>query len=147
MTALPSLAVQSGEHSAFRGAKVTVFVGRKIVTLLRDDISSIPDPGKWDLPGGGREKGESAWACAARECLEEVGLNLRREDALWGRKYQKDGAGFWFFVARFAAHKEQELVLGDEGQRIGLMSVDEYLSHPNAISHFQKRLADWVAGL
>jgi 8-oxo-dGTP pyrophosphatase MutT (NUDIX family) len=34
----------------------------------------------WFTPGGGREEGESAQECAARELLEETGLELRPED-------------------------------------------------------------------
>jgi 8-oxo-dGTP pyrophosphatase MutT (NUDIX family) len=34
----------------------------------------------WFTPGGGREEGESAQECAARELAEETGLVLRPED-------------------------------------------------------------------
>lgn len=151
MTEVPSIAFHAGDHrgnqDGFVGAKVAVFVGDRIVSLLRDDNPNVPHPGKWDLPGGGRDGVESAWRCAARECCEEVGLRLAREDVLWGRRYQSGSAHTWFFVAWVGAQREKDLVLGDEGQAIELMSVDEYLSHPMAIERFQMRLADWVAGV
>ncbi|GAA6209164.1 NUDIX hydrolase [Cognatishimia sp. WU-CL00825] len=146
MNDLPNIAFQRGNHIRFCGAKLTVFVGSQIVTLLRDDIASIPMPNHWDLPGGGREADESAWDCATRETLEEVNLDLRATEPSWARAYQRQGHLTWFFVAHVPASRAAELVLGDEGQAFKLMQVDEYLTHPKAIAYFQKRLADWIAG-
>lgn len=146
MNDCPNIAFEAGDHIRFRGAKVTVFVGSRIVTLLRDDVSHIPWPNHWDLPGGGRENGESAWDCAARETAEEVALRLSRRDVIWGRSYHTDGATNWFFVARVSESRAFDLNLGDEGQEIRLVTVDQYLSNPRAIPNFQKRLADWVSG-
>lgn len=147
MAEVPNIAFEPGEHSRFYGAKVTVFVGSQIVTILRDDTPNIPWPGRWDFPGGGREQSESAWHCAARECFEETALRLCRGDVLWGRAYRSGPQMNWFFVARLNCARAQEMTLGDEGQELRLMSVEDYLTHPKAIPHFQKRLADWVAGL
>lgn len=36
-----------------------------------------PHPGTWQLPGGHLEHGESFFACAERETLEETGLKVR----------------------------------------------------------------------
>lgn len=146
MAEVPSIAFERGAHSGFYGAKVTVFVGSRIVTILRDDISNIPWPGYWDLAGGGRENGESAWDCAVRECCEETSLALSADDLLWGRRYRTERHVNWFFVAQVAPARASELLLGTEGQELRLMSVKDYLTHPKAIPHFQQRLADWVAG-
>ncbi len=146
MVEVPSIAFQAADHSRFRGAKVTVFVGSLIVTILRDDIPDIPWPAHWDLPGGGRENSESPWACAARECFEETSLGLTRDDLKWGRAYRTGQHATWFFVAQVAAERSSDLLLGTEGQELRLMKVDDYLTHPRAIPNFQKRLADWVAG-
>ena len=40
---------------------------------------------------------------------------------------------------------EERIVLGDEDQRVKLMSPHEYLTHPKGIPHFQTRLADFLA--
>ena len=52
------------------GAKIALLAGARVLTHLRDEIPSIPFPGHWDFPGGGREGGESAEACALRELHE-----------------------------------------------------------------------------
>ena len=147
MIEVPSIAFESGEHSRFYGAKVIVFVGGKIITILRDDFPSIPYPNHWDLPGGGREKNESAWDCAARECYEETSLRLVRNDVLWGRRFRSSPHDNWFFVARVLDQRAKDLVLGEEGQELRLMPVDAFLNHPRAVPHFQPRLADWISGL
>ena len=38
---------------------------------------TVPDPGTWQAPGGHLEHGESFFACAEREALEETGLKVR----------------------------------------------------------------------
>lgn len=147
MGEVPSIPFQSGEGIRFHGAKVAVFVGSKLVTLLRDEKPDIPWPGAWDLPGGGREGAESGWDCAERECFEEVSLKLSPEAVIWAKCYESKGLNFWFFVARVDASRQEELVLGSEGQSIRLMTVDEFLRETDAVPHFQKRLADWISGL
>lgn len=142
---IDSIAFQSGDHIRFHGAKVSVFVGRKLVTLLRDDVPHIVWPGHWDLPGGGRENDESPWDCAMRECREEVSLTLAKTDVLAARSYVTDKGVAWFFVARVPEERSAELLLGDEGAEMRLMTVDAYLTQPKAIPTLQKRLADWIA--
>ncbi|WP_323776898.1 hypothetical protein [Leisingera sp.] len=38
----------------FSGAKLTLFLGRDLLVILRDDAPDILYPGHWDLLGGGR---------------------------------------------------------------------------------------------
>ena len=45
--------------------------------LLLIQRGHAPDKGKWSLPGGGIEAGESAEEAAVREVLEETGLDVR----------------------------------------------------------------------
>ena len=39
----------------FSGCKIALLCDNRLLTILRDDISTIPWPNMWELPGGGRE--------------------------------------------------------------------------------------------
>ncbi|MFC6585419.1 hypothetical protein [Sulfitobacter aestuariivivens] len=39
----------------FAGAKMALYIGDRLATILRDDLPGLPYAGQWDLPGGGRE--------------------------------------------------------------------------------------------
>ena len=141
---MPSISSTPANHSAFCGAKLLCFVGGRLVVLLRDDVSTIPFPGHWDLPGGGREGGESPAACVLRETRAEVGLALDPADLIWGRAYTVAGQTNWMFAAELPGRFERDLVLGDEGQRLDLMTPQDYGAHPLAIPQFVGRLADYL---
>lgn len=53
-----------------RGASVLLISGRRILLLKRSTSSG--NPGTWGLPGGGKDKGETADMAARREALEEM---------------------------------------------------------------------------
>lgn len=49
--------------------------------ILRNEAGEVlwvqrPDDGRWNLPGGGVEPGESPWSAAVREAKEETGLDV-----------------------------------------------------------------------
>lgn len=145
---IPSIAFEQGEHIRFVGAKMAVFVGSELVSLLRDDRPNIPWPAHWDMLGGGREGDESPADCALREAEEECGLVLNADDLRWGRAYViSRGKAVWFFVASVPPDRAAEIALRDEGQALKLLTADAYLTHPKAVPQFQQRLADWIAGL
>lgn len=131
----------------FHGAKVALFLGERIVSILRDDRDDIPWPGYWDLPGGGREGDETPFACAARETYEEIGLSLQPSHVVWTRVYERGDLRFWFFAARLSTRAGEGMRLGDEGQELRLFRPDEFLCLDRAVPQFQKRLADYLAGL
>ena len=60
----------------FSGTKLALFIGPKVLVILRDDFPNIPYPGHWDFPGGARDGDETPEACVMRETWEEVGLHL-----------------------------------------------------------------------
>jgi 8-oxo-dGTP diphosphatase len=47
----------------------------EVLLQLRDDISTIPYPNTWCLPGGHIEGEESPEACLVREMEEEMGIS------------------------------------------------------------------------
>ena len=129
----------------FAGSKLLLFVGEKLVVLLRDDKPDIPFPGYWDFPGGGRENNESPKACALRETEEEIAVALHEEDLIWAREFVREGIPSWMFAAHLPSEAATALRLGDEGQALELMSPAEYLAHPKAIPRFQDRLRVYLA--
>lgn len=124
----------------FAGAKLALFIGDNLAVILRDTRPDIPWPGRWDLPGGGREGDESPADCALRETREELGLAVAATDLRWGQRFTGRSGPVWFFAAHLEASRVRDVVFGDEGQRWTLMPPETYLSDPLAIPHFQERL-------
>lgn len=141
-----NLTLCTSDSRPFVGAKIALFVGQRIVVILRDDCPDIPYPNRWDLPGGGRECEESGWECATRETQEEVGLHVPDAAFQWGRYYPTAAGGAWFFRAHLPVSAETQILLGTEGQSYALWTPKAYLDHPAAIPHFQDRLRDCLTG-
>lgn len=129
----------------FRGAKLALFLGGALLVIRRDRRADIPWPGRWDLPGGGREGTESAVDCVLRETLEEVGLALAPSDLCWGRAYPQSNGVVWFFAAELPGEMVDRVRFGDEGEGWRLMSYEDYAAHPAAIPHFVARIGDYLA--
>jgi 8-oxo-dGTP diphosphatase len=142
---MTTIALSNPAHSGFRGTKLILFAGNRLVTLLRDDKPSIPWPNYWDFPGGGREKGETAVQCTLRETREGIGLDLSESHLKWSQLYFRADHYTWFFGAQLPKSASQAIHLGTEGQKWQLMSPREYLTHRRGIPHFQARLADYLA--
>ncbi|EBA13776.1 NUDIX hydrolase [Roseobacter sp. CCS2] len=135
----------SGPHD---GAKVALFLGDRIVSILRDNLDHIPYPNLWDLPGGARDPGESPFDTVARETREEVGLVLPRSAIVWESAFPaNDNAGKWvaFFVARLPATSVADIVFGNEGQRWALYDLDRFIDLPNRVPPYGARLRRWMA--
>lgn len=125
---------------SFKGAKLILLIGRDLVTIRRDEWSDIPWPGYWDLPGGGRENGETAEACVLRETAEEIGLLLAPSDLIWRKRYDKPSPA-WMFAARLPQSAKDGLKLGDEGQEIALVHPADWVLRDDVIPHFRMRVA------
>jgi 8-oxo-dGTP diphosphatase len=136
------------DAEAFSGAKIALVCRQQLVTYRRDLKPSIPFPGCWDLPGGGREGGETPAECALREVQEEFGLSLTPDRVHWRRRYpgvldrQRET---WFLAAAISAAEIAAIRFGDEGQYWKMMSFAEFLAHPEATPHLQARFADYWA--
>lgn len=128
----------------FAGAKLALFIGDRLLVLRRDDKPGLPWPDYLDLPGGGKDAGESPEACVLRETREEVGLQVRHEQLVWKQFYPDDPTPAWFFAAHLPASAEANIVFGDEGQGWMLMLPEDFVAHDEAVPHFRLRVRDYL---
>lgn len=132
------------QSDEFHGVKAALFNGRRLLVYLRDDKPTIPFPGCWDLPGGGRENDEDPVACAQREVHEEFGIWLTADRFLTQRRYEglAGSACSYFLTATLSDEDIAAISFGDEGQTWALMEIDSFLGHENAVPALQTRLAE-----
>ena len=112
--------------TVYAGSKIALICKDELVAYLRDDKESIPFPGFWDLPGGGREGDETPEQCALRELEEEFALVLSEDRIHWRRRYENqraDGLAAYFFVAKVRADEIASIQFGDEGQYLSLIHI------------------------
>ena len=133
----------------FSGCKIALLCDDRLLTILRDDISTIPWPKMWELPGGGREGEETPFECVQREVFEELGLKLEEADILWVKEYQgmldPDKTSI-FMVGTITQEEFASIVFGDEGQAYQMMDVSQFLSDEKVIPQLQSRLSDYLEG-
>jgi len=131
----------------FSGCKIALICDDKLLTILRDDISTIPWPNMWELPGGGREGEETPFECVQREVFEELGLKLEEADILWVKDYQgmldPDTTSI-FMVGTISQEDFASIAFGDEGQAYQLMDVSQFLADEKVIPQLQDRLRDYL---
>ena len=131
----------------FQGCKIALFCGDRILTILRDDKTTIPWPNMWELPGGGREGNESPFECAAREVYEELGIHLDEDCLLWSKVYPSvlfEGRQSVFMVGQLSQDQFDSITFGDEGQAYKLMPIEEFLNSKQAVPQLQGRLRDYL---
>lgn len=129
----------------FRGAKLALLVRDHIVTILRDDIPTIPWPGMWDLPGGGREGDETPETCVLRELHEELNLTLPQSALTYRAQGIRKGRPVWFFAAEWPEFDPAAVTFGGEGQTWRLAPVHWFLTEAHAVPHQQENLRRYLA--
>ena len=131
----------------FSGCKIALLCDDKLLTILRDDIPTIPWPKMWELPGGGREGEETPFECVQREVFEELGLKLEKADILWAKDYQgmldPDKTSI-FMVGTITQEEFASITFGDEGQAYQMMDVRQFLSDEKVVPQLQDRLRDYL---
>ena len=129
----------------FHGAKIAILVGDHVLTILRDDIPTIPWPGYWDFPGGGREYGETPTETALRELEEELGLTLNPDRIRHSTCHTSPPSRVWFLAAEWPDFDPNTVRFGDEGQEWRLAPLDWFLSHDKTIPHHKTRLNAYLS--
>ena len=130
------------------GCSATIFDGKREKVLLTQRM----DNGRWCLPGGHMESGESATEACEREVWEETGLKVRATRLLgvYSNPDQlviyKDGNKAFFVVLNFEVQVlEGELGLSDETTAFGWFSLEEMESMPIHANH-KLRVEDAMLG-
>jgi 8-oxo-dGTP diphosphatase len=126
----------------FVGAKAALFCGDRVLTCQRDDLPGLRWVGLWDLPGGGREGGETPEECFLRELDEEFGLRFGADRLIWRRVFPSimDAARASVFFGGHVTDAEiASIRFGDEGQGWALMPVATFLAHDSAVPEMQRR--------
>ena len=135
------------KQMGFSGCKIALLCDDKLLTILRDDISTIPWPNMWELPGGGREGEETPFECVQREVFEELGLKLEETAIVWAKDYpgmvDPDTTSI-FMVGIISQEECASIIFGDEGQAYQMMDVSQFLADEKVIPQLQDRLSDYL---
>jgi 8-oxo-dGTP pyrophosphatase MutT (NUDIX family) len=130
------------------GCSATIFDENREKVLL----TQRTDNGRWCLPGGRMESGESAAEACEREVWEETGLKVRvtRLIGVYSNPDQlviyPDGNKAFFVVMNFEVEILQgELGISDETTAFGYFSLDEMESMPMHGEH-KTRVEDAMLG-
>jgi 8-oxo-dGTP pyrophosphatase MutT (NUDIX family) len=140
---------QLGKEGKLRvGCSATIFDQNRNKVLL----TRRTDNGRWCLPGGAMESGESAAQACEREVWEETGLKVRviRLIGVYSDPDQlviySDGNKAFFVVLSFEAEvMEGEPGLSDETTAIGYFSLEDMETMQMHANHNQ-RVKDALLG-
>ena len=117
--------------------------------LLLRRASSKLEPGRWGVPAGKLEKGETSEKAAIRELLEETGISLERPSqiqcvgSLYIRKPESD---YVYHLFRVQVDQVPEVRLSDEHESYKWASLKDLEEMPlmagakEALQHYRKSL-------
>jgi ADP-ribose pyrophosphatase YjhB (NUDIX family) len=109
------------------------------LVLLRRGIE--PGYGKWVFPGGFVDRGETLEEAAARETLEEVGLEVATDGLLGAYSYREFPVVVVVYAARVTGGR---LMAGDEALEAKTFAVDSLPWDDLAFASTKQALADYV---
>jgi 8-oxo-dGTP diphosphatase len=131
------------------GSKGLLFIGDMILLYRRDARPKLY-PLYLDLPGGGKEEGETPFDTFRREVKEEFGLTIQKSNIEYVRRYPSALAKSefaYFPVARLSKEAKSLIKFGDEGSGYLLMTIDDFLNAPDVWPGLRKKARDYVDSL
>ncbi len=110
--------------------KAVIVRDGKDILLLKRSKDSIIFPGKYDLPGGSVENGETLQEAMHREIKEETGLEVEIGPILFAFDFlregkEKDEIGHGKGIRFIAFYKSGEVKLNDENENFQWADIDE----------------------
>lgn len=130
----------------FTASKGFLICEGAVLMMLRDDVPNIPFPNMWDLIGGAREEGETPFECLSRETEEECNISISEDQVVWRREYPSihhPEKRSFMFTLEISAEQVNSIKLGDEGQKLKMMSFEEFFEKGDVIPHFKDRPRDF----
>lgn len=151
--------------------KAVIIRDEKDVLLLKRSKNSVVFPGKYDLPGGSIENGETMQEAMRREIKEETGIEVEVGPIIYAFDFLKDGKekeeiGHGKGIRFIAFHKSGEVKLNEENdtfewadideaikkldekgyerdKRIALIEAKKYLENANSVDRLKRCQADF----
>jgi len=127
------------------GAKVFIKndILNKYILILRDNKQNIPHPNKWDIVGGGIEKGESPKDTISREVQEELDIDIYDLEFLSTEHVDLNLNGKQFNVkGHYYIAKTDVIDLSNihltEGQAVDYFSIKQMLNLKNTTPVIEK---------
>lgn len=108
----------SGQPIERRLAGVLLVDGRGWLLLQLRDASAPVSPNSWSMPGGGIEPGEEPEEAARRELVEETGLRVAGELALFWEGLRPSGhlpgaLVEWHVYSASTSARQEDVILGE----------------------------------
>lgn len=132
---------------AFGGVKVALFFQGSLIVYLREEKPGLSFPKHWDLPGTGRTGNESPIETVTRTIRDEFALRLEPETFVWQKAFPSvtnPELESYFFVARIGMGPFAKIRFASNGKHWQMMSVDDFLTHEEAVPHLQARLQEYL---
>jgi 8-oxo-dGTP pyrophosphatase MutT (NUDIX family)/mRNA-degrading endonuclease toxin of MazEF toxin-antitoxin module len=130
----------------FHGVKGLIYIGNKIIVFRRDGKTKN-FPFQVDLPGGGREENESPFETFKREVKEEFGLEIKKEEMIFSKKYPSiadPNIVAYFIAVRLESFTESDIKFGDEGLEYFLIEPQEYVTLDDGVKQQRYKVDEFL---
>jgi len=132
----------------YAGAKGLIIFGGSLVLSYVRDGNTTSFPHYVDLPGGGRELGETPFETFQRETKEEFDLDIRRSDISFGMSYPSmtdPTVPGYFLVANKPLSAQADIHFGDEGEYYQVTTLDKLLAEPLLVPFLHDKVELYLA--